>query len=181
MSSTQEPAARLLIVDDEKSVRSALRRALRKEGYQIFFAESAMEALDILKEHGNDIDLILSDHLMPKMTGLELLKRCRLLYPDIGRVVLTGQAEMDTVIGAINDGEVFRFLRKPWDDDEVKLTIHLAVRQSRLEKENRRLLHLLKDQAKQIQSLERKHPGISSIQRDATGAILIDDEELAAP
>ncbi len=181
MAEPDDTKAHLLIVDDEKSVRSALRRALRKEGYRLSFAESALEALEILKEHNDTIELVLSDHLMPKMTGLELLKRCRLLYPDIGRVVLTGQAEMDTVIGAINDGAVFRFLRKPWDDDEVKLTLHLAVRHSRLESENRRLLSLLRAQASQIKSLEQRHPGISTIQRDASGAILIDDEELMAP
>ncbi len=176
MATEEDDRPYILIVDDEASVRSALRRTLRKEGYRLGFAESGMQALEMLRE---DVpDLIVSDHLMPQMTGLEFLKRCRLLYPDTGRIVLTGQAEMETVIGAINDGEVFRFLRKPWDDDEVKLTLHLALQQVRLERENRRLLKLLEKQAEQIRTLESSHPGISTIKRDTSGAILIDDADL---
>ncbi len=170
---------RILIVDDEPSVRSALRRTLRKENYELSFAESGAEALQMLQH--SQPDLIISDHLMPEMTGLQLLQRCRLLYPDVGRVVLTGQAEMETVIGAINDGAVFRFLTKPWDDDEVKLTVHLAIHQVRMERENARLLKLVEAQAHRIQELEAKHPGIHSVRRDENGAILIDDTDLVAP
>ncbi len=173
MSEAHRP--HLLIVDDEASVRAALRRTFRKEDYELSFAESGMEALELLKT--SKPDLIISDHLMPQMTGLEFLKRCRLLYPDVGRVVLTGQAEMETVIGAINDGEVFRFLRKPWDDDEVRLTVHLAIQHVRLERENARLLKLLEHQATRIRQLETDHPGITRIERDPDGAIRIDEDE----
>ncbi len=166
----------ILIVDDEASVRSALRRTLRKEGYRLGFAESAAQALEMMREEVPA--LIVSDHLMPQMTGLEFLKRCRLLYPEAGRIVLTGQAEMETVIGAINDGEVFRFLRKPWDDDEVKLTLHMALQQLSTERENRRLLKLLEKQTARVRELESEHPGISTIERDANGAIVIDEDDL---
>lgn len=166
----------LLLVDDEPSVLSALRRTLRKEPYRLGFAASAQEALDMMRE---DVpDLIVSDHLMPRMTGLELLKRCRLLYPHVGRMVLTGQAEMETVIDAINQGEVLRFLRKPWDDDDLKLTLHMAMEHLNLARENERLLALLKDQAQFIRTLEEKHPGMASVRRDASGAILIDEDDL---
>ncbi len=178
MTMSEEERPKVLIVDDEDSVRSALRRTLRKEKYKLFFASSAAEALELLRNER--VDLVISDHLMPEVTGIELLKRCRLLYPDMGRVVLTGQAEIETVVMAINDGEVYRFLRKPWDDDEVKLTVHLALRQVMLERENKRLLQLLESQARYIKQLEGEHPGIASVKRDSTGAILIDDDELAA-
>jgi two-component system, probable response regulator PhcQ len=173
MSDPDAERARLLIVDDEASVRSALRRTFRKENYKLSFAESAIEALEMLRDE--QPELIISDHLMPQMTGLEFLKRCRLLYPDVGRVVLTGQAEMETVIGAINDGEVFRFLRKPWDDDEVRLTVHLAIQHVRLERENARLLKLLETHANRIRELETDHPGITDVKRDASGAIFLDE------
>jgi len=174
---TDEQQPRILIVDDEPSVRSALRRTLRKERYELSFAESAAEALAMLRE--SKPDLIISDHLMPEMTGLQFLQRCRLMYPDVGRIVLTGQAEMETVIAAINDGAVFRFLTKPWDDDEVKLTIHLAIRHVEMERENARLLALVGAQAERIQELEHQHPGIHSVHRDVSGAILIDESEVA--
>ena len=92
-----EKSAHLLIVDDEESIRSALRRVLRRD-YTLSFAASGPEGLKLLKTERPDV--IISDHLMPEMTGLELLKRCRLLYPNMGRVVLTGQAEMTMVIKA---------------------------------------------------------------------------------
>jgi DNA-binding NtrC family response regulator len=117
---------------------------------------------------------------MPEMTGLDFLQRCRLLYPDVGRIVLTGQAEMETVIAAINDGAVFRFMTKPWDDDEVKLTVHLAIRHVQMQRENQRLLGLVEDQARRIQELEATHPGIHSVRRDTSGAILIDESEVAS-
>lgn len=178
MTPQDEPTPHVLIVDDEDSVRSALRRSLRRESYRLSFAASGAEALEQL--HQEQPDIIISDHLMPGMTGLELLKRCRLLYPEVGRIVLTGQAEMETVVDAINHGEVFRFLRKPWDDEDLKLTLHLAIQHVRLDRENKRLLRMLESQANQIRQLEAQHPGIGSIHRDQSGAIVIDEEELGA-
>ena len=173
----KETLPHILIVDDEASVRSALRRSLRKEPYRISLAESGAEALQLMRD--DRPDLLITDHLMPQMTGLDLLKRVRLMFPDVARIVLTGQAEMDTVIAAINDGEVYRFLRKPWDEIELKLAIHLALEQQRTEKENRHLLELLRRQADVIRNLEQKHPGVSSIKRDDSGAILIDEGDFS--
>lgn len=176
---TEERRPHILIVDDEEGVRSAIRRTLRKEPYRLSEAASGAEALDLMR--ADPPDLLLTDHLMPQMTGLELLQRVRLYYPDILRIVLTGQAELETVVAAINDGEVFRFLRKPWDDTELKLAIHLALEHQRMTRENARLLELLRAQADVIKRLESNHPGISSILRDASGAILIAEDELAQP
>lgn len=167
----------ILIVDDEASVRSALRRCLRKEAYRVSFAESGEEALQMMRD--DPPDLLITDHLMPQMTGLDLLRRVRLMFPDVARIVLTGQAEMETVIASINDGEVFRFLRKPWDDNDVKVAIHLALEQQRTERENRHLIELLRRQAEVIRTLEQKHPGVTSIQRDDNGVILIDEGDFS--
>lgn len=173
----KDPRPHILIVDDEASVRSALKRTLRKEPYRVSLAESAIEALQIMRD--DRPDLLITDHLMPQMTGLDLLRRVRLLFPDVARVILTGQAEMDTVVAAINEGEIYRFLRKPWDETEIKLTIHLALEQQRTERENRQLLDLLRRQAEVIKKLESSHPGIASIQRDDNGAILIDEGDFS--
>ena len=177
--------AHILIVDDEESIRSALRRVLRRE-YKLSFAPSAIEALQMLKLERPDV--IISDHLMPEMTGLEFLKRCRLLYPTVGRVVLTGQAEMSMVISAINDGNVFRFLTKPWDEDELKLTVHLAVEHAREQRASIRDSKSSSNEQKsdveapkkndQLADLEAAHPGLTQIKRNQDGAILIDENEV---
>lgn len=168
--------AHILIVDDEESIRSALRRVLRRD-YQLSFAASAAEALQLLR--GERPDVIISDHLMPEMTGLELLKRCRLLYPAMGRIVLTGQAEMTMVIAAINEGSVFRFLTKPWDEDELKLTVHLAVEHARELRSDGDASEpeSAAPETAAINELEAAHPGLTAVQRDADGAILLDDSE----
>ena len=177
-----DKAAHLLIVDDEENIRSALRRVLRRE-YKLSFAASGPEALQLLKTERPDV--IISDHLMPEMTGLEFLKRCRLLYPNIGRIVLTGQAEMQMVIAAINEGAVFRFLTKPWDEDELKLTIYLAVehiksqREASNEEANSTRSTSPSPQESHdslVQELETQHPGLTQLTRDQDGAIIIDDD-----
>jgi DNA-binding NtrC family response regulator len=168
------PAPRkILIVDDEENVCNALRRSLRKEGYELQFANEPAQALEILKT--NRFDLVLSDHLMPNMTGLEFLKLVRDRYPDSMRMMLTGHADMQTAIDAINHGEIYRFLTKPWDDTELKVTLYLAFEQLDLERENRRLLATVRRQNDLLKSLEREYPGIGEIVRDADGAILLDN------
>ncbi len=168
------PAPRkILIVDDEENVCNALRRSLRKEGYELQFANEPAQALEILKT--NRFDLVLSDHLMPNMTGLEFLKLVRDRYPDSMRMMLTGHADMQTAIDAINHGEIYRFLTKPWDDTELKVTLYLAFEQLDLERENRRLLATVRRQNDLLKSLERDYPGIGEIVRDADGAIVLDN------
>ncbi len=91
--------------------------------------------------------------------------------------MLTGHADIDTAIAAINEGEIYRFLMKPWDDLELKISLHIAFEQLDLERENARLIATVRRQYELIQELEREHPGISAITRDPAGAYLI--EELA--
>jgi len=168
---------KVLIVDDEENVCNALRRSLRREGYEMHFAHQPSEALEVLKQH--KFDLVMSDHLMPNMTGLDFLKVVRDRYPDSVRMMLTGHADMQTAIDAINQGEIYRFLTKPWDDVELKVTVHLAFEKLDLERENRRLMATVRRQQDFIESLESEHPGIGSLQRDADGAILIDVQDTA--
>jgi DNA-binding NtrC family response regulator len=163
---------KILIVDDEENVCNALRRSLRKEGYELHFASEPAQGLEVLKQH--KFDLVLSDHLMPNMTGLEFLKLVRDRYPDCMRMMLTGHADMQTAIDAINHGEIYRFLTKPWDDTELKVTLFLAFEQLDLERENRRLLATVRRQHDLLKTLEREYPGIGDIVRDADGAIVLD-------
>lgn len=129
---------RILLLDDEENVRRALARTLKREGYDVVSVAAADEALAILKVES--FDLVLSDHLMPTMTGLEFLKIVRDRHPDCMRIMLTGHADMQTAIDAINHGEIYRFLTKPWDNAELSATLFFALQQLDLERENRRLL-----------------------------------------
>jgi two-component system probable response regulator PhcQ len=171
-----QPVRRVLIVDDEGFVRSALKRALRREPYDIEEAEEPRGALEILGQRS--FDLILADHLMPGMTGLELLKVARDRWPDTVRIILTGHADMQTAIDAINQGEIYRFLTKPWDDLELKVTLFNAFARQDLERENRRLMAMVRSQQAVIERIEREHPGIAHVLRDEAGAIVVPDEQL---
>jgi len=170
---------RILIVDDEINVCRALYRCLRREGYELFVANSPREALALLQS--TRVDAVISDHLMPNMTGLEFLKMVRNRHPDCLRIMLTGHADMQTAIDAINHGEIYRFLTKPWDDTELKVTLHIGFEQLELERENRRLLTLVRRQADFIKTLEADFPGIARVLRDRDGAILLEDPSPAAP
>jgi two-component system, probable response regulator PhcQ len=163
---------RLMIVDDENKICSALRFSLRSEGYQLRFANSAQEALVRLQEEPADV--VLSDHLMPSMTGLTFLKLLHDRYPDTVRILFTGHADMLTAIEAVNHGEIYRFLTKPWDDGELKATLHLAFQIVDLERENRWLLAEVRNQQRLLLQAGRSIP-LPAPPRDERGAILIDD------
>jgi EAL domain-containing protein (putative c-di-GMP-specific phosphodiesterase class I)/CheY-like chemotaxis protein len=114
--SQQERA--LLLVDDEANVLAALRRLLRNEGYRVLTAASAREGLEILAR--NTVQVILSDQRMPEMTGTEFFGRVKDIHPDTVRIVLSGYAELTTIIDAVNQGAIYKFLVKPWDDDLLR-------------------------------------------------------------
>jgi two-component system probable response regulator PhcQ len=164
----------VLFVDDEVNVLNALRRSLRKEPYATHFAQGPEEAMEVLKS--NDIDLIVSDHLMPGMDGLSFLKLVKNLFPEVIRVVLTGHAELQLAIEAINEGEVFRFLTKPWNDLELRVMLKNICDFKELRRDNQMLQFTLKKQQQLIEKMESEHPGIFDVQRDETGAIVLEDE-----
>ncbi|KAG8152658.1 HD domain-containing phosphohydrolase [Burkholderia catarinensis] len=134
----------ILLVDDEPSVLSALRRVFRPAGYDIRTADSGEAALEVLAS--TEVDLIVSDMRMPGMSGAEFLARARALYPDTMRILLTGYAEIASVVQAVNDGGVYRYLNKPWDDQDLLLTIEQALEQRRLRREAARLAALTEAQ-----------------------------------
>lgn len=153
----------ILIVDDEPYVLDGLRRVLRGEDYRILTCSSATEALSIL-EAGN-VDVLISDIDMPGMTGTELVARARQKYPDVVRILLTGGASLDSALKAINEGEVHRYLTKPWDNAVLRETIRQAI--DRLEELRRaaaaeREVGLLE---RMLCELERVYPGIRTVVR----------------
>jgi DNA-binding NtrC family response regulator len=148
----------ILVVDDDDFVRIALERCLKSEGYLTTSVCGAPEALDLLATRS--FDAVLTDYLMPTMNGLELLKRVRNRYPDALRMMLTGHAETTVAIDAINHGEIYRFLTKPWDVNELKVTLFVAFEQQDLERENRRLLTMVRQQTRLLEQVEAAMPGL---------------------
>ena len=157
--SGEDPAVvpAVLLVDDEPSVLSSLKRLLRSTGYQVLTAESGALALDLLAS--TRVDLIISDMRMPYMSGAEFLARAQTLYPDTMRILLTGYSEIELVVRAINEGGVYRYLNKPWDDEDLLLTVAQALEQRRLRKETERLTELAN---KQNDDLRRFNAGLET-------------------
>src|SRR5262245_1788700 len=120
--------ARLLFVDDEQRVLNSMRIMFRRQ-FDLFLASHGAEALDIVKD--KNIDVIVADHRMPKMTGVEVLSKVRDMSPRTVRILLTGYADLDAVEGSINESEVFRFLTKPCAPKQLRETIELAAKLAR--------------------------------------------------
>lgn len=148
----------ILIVDDEQHILSALKRALRGEPYLIIAASNGEEALDIVLHR--KISVVVSDERMPGMSGVDLLSNVKRLAPEVVRIMLTGQTRIESAMGAVNQGEIFRFFLKPWDDFELKTAIRSAVHRYRLEERNRKLLEIAQRQARKLKSLELKFPDL---------------------
>lgn len=123
------PRQTLLLLDDEQNILRALARLLRRDGYEILLANSAREAFDILAR--NDVQVIITDQRMPEMSGTEFLSQVKGLYPDTVRIVLSGYTDLSTVTEAINQGEVYKFMLKPWDDDQLRSVVAEAFRYAR--------------------------------------------------
>ncbi|MHC5211028.1 MAG: response regulator [Planctomycetota bacterium] len=141
----------VLLVDDEPMVYQAMRRALHREPYELLYAESGAQALDILTER--DVDVVVADENMPNMQGTALLARIRQQWPDIVRMMLTGDARIETVVAAVNRGEIFRFFVKPANDAELVVSLRDAIKMRSLKFEAARLLTTVKRQGEQLRAV----------------------------
>ena len=133
------PRPRVLIVDDEQAILNTLRRLLRNEGYEIFVVRSGNKALQVLETLGS-VDLLVTDFRMADMTGIQLLEQVRERWPETQRVMLTGYSEVGTILDAVNRGSVYKYLVKPWNDEELKLNLRRSIEQGSLRTANRRLV-----------------------------------------
>lgn len=127
----------LLCIDDEQNILNSLKRLLRKEKYRLLTGNSGQEGLRILEE--NKVHVVVSDQRMPEMNGTEFMKAVKARYPDILRIMLTGYTEVDSISDAINEGHIYKFFLKPWNDQNLKLEIRQAMEQYTLKQDNKRL------------------------------------------
>ena len=180
--------SRILIVDDEESILKALRRLLSLTTNQLAIDLFTTPEEALAKARHTPYDLVLSDYRMPGMNGVQFLTALRAIQPNAARLILSGYADLNGLIGAINEAGISRFITKPWDDDELISTITqtLAQREETLETQR------LADQARlatgaltaeeiERRLLEAQEPGITEVNWGPDGSVLLDESLLDEP
>jgi DNA-binding NtrC family response regulator len=142
----------VLYVDDEINNLNSFKAAFRRD-FEIYTAQSAREGRKVLDS--NEIGVIITDQRMPGMTGIEFLESILAVYPDTIRILLTGFSDMNAVMDAINRGQVYKYLVKPWQNDELKLYIQNALEIYHLRRENKDLAHKLQLANKELELLNK--------------------------
>jgi response regulator RpfG family c-di-GMP phosphodiesterase len=138
------PARTILVVDDELPVRLALTRVLGEAGYSVLGTDSGQEALSLFEKY--PIDLVISDHHMPEMSGIDLLKLISVRHPQVVRIMLTADKNPEVPGRSINESEVYRFIRKPWNNADLLTMMHFAFERVRQERDKRELLAKVRDE-----------------------------------
>jgi response regulator RpfG family c-di-GMP phosphodiesterase len=142
-----------LFVDDEVNILKAIQRLLRHEPVTVLTASRSEEALELLERA--DVQVIVTDQRMPEMNGVDLLACIRERHSDLVRMMLTGYSEMNVAVDAINKGEIFRLITKPWNDDELKATLRQAFDHYDLKNEIRRLNQVTREQNFKLQDMNK--------------------------
>jgi DNA-binding NtrC family response regulator len=178
---------RILIVDDEPFILTALQRVLRNglkdaagQRYAVECFTEAAPALAMARECA--FALAISDHRMPGMTGVEFLSELRRIQPECGRIILSGYADLNALVSAINEAEISRFISKPWTDFDLLSTVRQVLRIRELTLENQRLadqvrqqMGVLSAQEAELRRLERLEPGITHVQWGSDGSFILED------
>ncbi len=174
---------RLMIVDDEKNILNALQRVCHmQKQWEIEIYSDPRQALK--RAQTSNFDLFLSDYRMPQMNGAQLLTKIKQLQPDAMRLILSGQTDRAGLLTAINDAEIYRFVEKPWADDELLSLLHQALNYHDILLENRMLANQVREQQAELDqrklALEKyreQHPDLFKIEWAADGSIVLDEDE----
>ncbi|MCX2899452.1 HD domain-containing phosphohydrolase [Pseudomonas mandelii] len=164
---------KVLLVDDEESILNSLRRLLRGQPYDVLLATSGAQALEIMAQQ--PIDLVMSDARMPNMDGATLLAQVYQLYPQTTRIMLTGYADPAAIIKAINEGQIHRYISKPWHDEELLLTLRQSLAYQHSERERLRLVQETDEQNEQLKRLNatlEKHVAARTAELQQTADML---------
>ena len=172
---------KIQLVDDEPNILAALQRLLRPYHWELHAFTDAQEALLALTEH--EYAVIISDFKMPNLDGITYLQFAKQRQPHAMRMVLSGHGDRQSMMKAINQAEIYRFLSKPWEDYEIETALKAAIDLYLLRSENLRLVkqvrnqeNALERQRQELLRLEAEHPGITRVLRDADGALVLDDD-----
>lgn len=171
----------IALIDDEELILKSLNRLLRKTNWEVLTFSNPLDALETL--NGQNVDIVVSDYRMPQMSGVDFLNQFKKDHPDTIRIILSGQADMQGILNAVNQSEVYRYVLKPWEDEELLHTLRTALKFNDLLRENAELAEIvriqrdkLKRQQSELNRLEQEMPGITQIKRDADGMIDLSDE-----
>jgi diguanylate cyclase (GGDEF)-like protein/PAS domain S-box-containing protein len=134
---TDDPQRYLLLIDDERGILNALQRELRLESYHTLTASSSVEALELLANY--PVDVVLTDLRLSDMHGVDFLRKIKVIYPEVIRMVLSGSSEVNSILKAVNEGVIFRFITKPWDADDLRGQLRDAFKQRQLLQENQQM------------------------------------------
>ncbi|HDQ04823.1 MAG TPA: response regulator [Deltaproteobacteria bacterium] len=167
----------ILIVDDEESILNAFRRILAEEDYDVHTASNGMEALDKLRSAEKPFSLIISDQRMPVMNGVQFFAAAKEISPDAVRILLTGYADTDAIIDAINKGGIHLYFNKPWREEELLTHIRQSLYKSELLMENKRLIEMIKSQNEELLDLNKT---LEEKVKQKTSDLLAKAEELKA-
>jgi DNA-binding NtrC family response regulator len=171
---------RLMVVDDEQNILNAIRRITRKElNWEVEFYDNPVEALK--RAHGGNYELFLSDFRMPVMDGVKFLSETKHIHPDAMRVILSGYTDLEALLGAINEAEIFRFISKPWMDYDLITTLQQALSLHDMLIENRTLADEVRAQrvelANRKTALERlmeTNPVLAHVEWTEDGSIILE-------
>ena len=163
----------ILCVDDEENVLHALRRLLRKEGYHILTSSTGSEAFEYLRE--NNVQVVICDQRMLHMSGVDFLSQVKELSPDTIQIVLTGYTDIDSITEAINQGQIYKFLLKPWNDQNLKIEIKKAFDQYELIQANKKLHQKI---LKQNEELRTVNEHLEELVKERTKVLEIQNQAL---
>lgn len=166
----------ILLVDDEVNILHSLTRLFSADDREIVTASEALEGLEKLKSSPGSIDLVISDNKLPNMSGVDFLIKVKQLYPDTIRVLITGYPDLESTIKAINNGQIYRFITKPWQNEEFKLLVKQALEYAAILRDNRALLKIAKHQKDLLDHMHKKYPQVSDKDIDTTGLYIIDEQ-----
>lgn len=174
---------KILLVDDEANILKALARVLRL--YDLTSASSGEDALVLAKAQA--FDLVISDYRMPGINGIEFLSQFMLIQPDAIKIILTGYADLESTLMAINEIGVFRFINKPWNNYEIINAVEKALELKWVLEENRRLADQVRKQQSRLdqqlsilKALEAEEPGITKVNWAPDGSIILDNIDIDA-
>jgi diguanylate cyclase (GGDEF)-like protein len=156
----------LLLVDDEEAIGAALERLLRRDGYTILRAASGQQGLDVLAQH--EVGVVISDQRMPGMSGVDFLTRVKARYPQTVRIVLSGYADIESVTAAINQGAIYKFFNKPWDNATLRADVLEAFARYELQREKARLM----------QEIKEANATLARVNQELAAAILDKDSQI---